>query len=306
MKVSPQMQLIFVECEIINEYGDVKSLEELTLSDLEEIWSEIDSDEDTRIENSSEFMEISLSCANFSTALLDSLKVLEFAVSTVSGEFENPDLIKGIHEIVTRIRSAVDLSSQEKEHLFKVFTEDEDNWFNPVIGTVMVLVLDLSTDVIDDCVIRYSKLRSAPDSDWEYFAWENPQQNDLSHWMPLLVFAVLNSSGSENILGVTRKTFNTTSTMPFWMLICAVLGYLLPESENRELDLDTIDWFPESYWKQLLDILRDSIKVNQSVLDLLIKLYISESNDWIWTGHYIKGQEDVYDFLVTQSSEEDL
>ena len=94
--------------------------------------------------------------------------------------------------------------------------------------------------------------------------------------------------------------------MPFWMLICAVLGYLLPESENRELDLDTIDWFPECYWKQLLDILRDSIKVNQSVLDLLIKLYISESNDWIWTGHYIKGQEDVYDFLVTQSSEEDL
>ena len=115
MKVSPQMVLIFAECEIVNEYGDVKNIEELTLSDLEDIWDCLDSDEDTKFENSSEFMEISISCANLSTTLLDSLKVLEFAVSTVSGEFENPDLIKGIHEIVTRVRSLVDLSTQEKE-----------------------------------------------------------------------------------------------------------------------------------------------------------------------------------------------
>jgi 3-methyladenine DNA glycosylase AlkC len=302
MKVSPQMQLIFAECEIINESGDVKSLEELTLSDLQEIWSELDSDEDKRLENSSEFMEIALSCANLSTTLLDSLKILEFAVSTVSGEFENPNLIKGIHEIVTRVRSLVDISTQEKEYLFKVFTEDEDNWFNPVIGTVMVLVWDLSRDAIDDCVIRYASLRSH--DVLEIYAWENNEQNDLSHWMPLLVFTVLNSSGSENILNVTRKTFNTTSVMPFWMLICAVLGYLLPESKTRELyEEDTIDWFPESYWKELFEVLRDSVKADQRVLDRLIKLFISDADDWMWTTHYVKDKEDVYDFLAVHFSE---
>ena len=301
MKVSPQMVLIFAECEIVNEYGDVKNIEELTLSDLEDIWDCLDSDEDTKFENSSEFMEISISCANLSTTLLDSLKVLEFAVSTVSGEFENPDLIKGIHEIVTRVRSLVDLSTQEKEYLFKVFTEDEDNWFNPVIGTVMVLVWDLSIDVIDDCIIRYASLRSR--DAWANYAWESDEQNDLSHWMPLLVVTVLNSSGSENILNVTRKTFNTTSVMPFWMFICAFLGYLLPESKTRELDEDTIDWFPESYWKELFEVLRDSVKVNQRVLDQLMKLFISDADNWMWTGHYIKTKQDVDDFLATNLSE---
>ena len=59
MKVSPQMLLIFAECEIVNEYGDIKSLEELTLPDLRDIWTCLDSDENTKLENSSEFMEIS-------------------------------------------------------------------------------------------------------------------------------------------------------------------------------------------------------------------------------------------------------
>jgi len=307
MKVSPQMLLIFAECEIVNEYGDIKSLEELTLPDLRDIWTCLDSDENTKLENSSEFMEISLSCANLSTTLLDSLKVLEFAVSTFSGEFENPNLSKGIHEIVTRIQSVVDISTQEKEYLFKVFTEDEDNWFNPVIGTVMVLIWNLSTDVIDDCVIRYERFRS--DDDFSYWSWEDPdpQQNDLSHWMPLLVVTVLNSSGSEHILSVTRKTFNTPSVMPFWMLLCAVLGYLLPESKTREMDQEPIDWwFPESYWKQLFDVLRDSVKANQGVLDQLIKLFRDDADDWMWTDHYIKVQEDIDDFLATISNKEDF
>jgi len=52
--------------------------------------------------------------------------------------------------------------------------------------------------------------------------------------------------------------------------------------------------------------LRDSVKANQGVLDQLIKLFRDDADDWMWTDHYIKVQEDVYEFLVTISNKEDF
>lgn len=297
-RVSPQMLSIFQECEIVGKNGKEKVIEELTVSDLHEIWDCISSDDDLKIENQDEFMEISFVCAEASSDLIDSLQFLEFAVSTVSDDFENAYLIEGISLIIANVKLGVNLPPEIKEKTFEQFTQDEDNWFNPVCGLVMIMTWDLPMKSIDKCIDRYSKSRT--DSFYEENPWGSASEsNDYCHWMPLFVLAVINSSCSKSILEIVNKTCKTSSAMPFWMIFCAILKYSLALHRDDEVDSEIADWFPESYWKEaIFDPMINSIYGRQESIESLINLYVAESENWVWTDAYFVGHDDVHNFLV--------
>ena len=302
-KVSPQMLSIFQECEIVGKNGEEKVIEELTVSDLREIWDCISSDVDLKIENQDEFMEISFVCAEASSDLIDSLEFLEFAVSTVSDDFENAYLIEGISLIIANVKLGINLPPEIKEKTFEQFTQDEDNWFNPVCGLVMIMTWDLPMKSIDKCVLRYSKSRT--DSFYEENPWESDSKsNDYSHWMPLFVLAVINSSCSKSILKIVNETCKTSSAMPFWMIFCAILKYSVASHHDDEVDSEIADWFPESYWKEaIFDPLINSIVGRQESIESLIELYVAESENWVWTDAYFIGHDDVHNYLVEITNE---
>jgi hypothetical protein len=302
-KISPQMLSIFEECEIVGQDGDAKSIRDVTVSDLKEIWDYIGSDDDVRNENHDEFMEISFICADNASDLIDSLKFLEFAVSTISDDFENAYLAEGISLIIENVRLGVNLPPKEKEKMFKLFTQDEDRWFNPVCGAVMIMTWDLPIESIDKCVLRYSKSRT--DSSYEDDPWgSDSANNDYAHWMPLLVLAVINSSCSKQILKIVNDTCKTSSAMPFWMIVCAILKYSIAAQQSEEIDSEISDWFPESYWNEaIFDLLKDSISGRQESIESLVGLYVDESEEWVWTNNYFVGHDQIKNYLIEITNE---
>jgi hypothetical protein len=302
-KISPQMLSIFEECEIVKQNGDIKSIGDVTVSDLHDLWDHISSDDDLKIENHDEFIEMSFICAEDASDLIDSLKFLEYAVSTISDDFESAYLIEGINLILENVKLGVNLPPEVKEKTFKQFTQDEDSWFNPVCGVVMVLTWDLPIDSIDKCVLRYSKSRT--DSLYEEDPWgSDSENNDYSHWMPLLVIAVINSSCSKQILKIVNDTCRTSSAMPFWMILCAILKYSLAAHQTEEIDSEIADWFPESYWKEaIFDPMKNSLIGRQESIESLVGLYIDESENWVWTDTYFVTHNQVNSYLIEITNE---
>jgi hypothetical protein len=302
-EISPQMSNLFEECEIVRQNGKAKSIRELTLSDFHDLWDQISSDEDLRIENHEEFMEISFACADEASDLVDALKFLEYSVSTISDDFENAYLIEGINLIIDNVILGVNLPPEVKEKTFEQFTQHEDNWFNPVCGVVMIMTWDLPIESIDKCILRYSRCRT--DSFYVDDPWgSDSENNDYSHWMPLLVMAAINSSCSEQILKIVDDTCRTSSATAFWMILCAILKHSIAAHQGEEIDSEIADWFPESYWNEaIFEPMKNSLLGRQESIESLIGLYIDKSENWVWTDNYVVGYIEVNSYLVEITNE---
>jgi hypothetical protein len=167
----------------------------------------------------------------------------------------------------------------------------------------MVLLWDLPEQSMDECIMRYAELRS--ESLYEDDPWStDPDNDDYRHWIPLLALAVLGSSGSKKVIEVVDQTCNTSSAMPFWMLICVLTMYSIdPESFDNE-DSENGDWFPENYWKEcIFDKENQGIKTNYDALGELIGLYVNRVRDWTWTNNYNLTQDDIDEYLMKITSD---
>ena len=167
----------------------------------------------------------------------------------------------------------------------------------------MTMTWDLPIEAIDQCILRYSKSRT------ESFYAENPwgsnsESNDYAHWMPLVVIAAINSSCSKPILKIVDDTCRTSSAMPFWMILCAILKYSIAAHQAEEVESEIADWFPESYWKEaIFDPMKDFLNARQESLESLLGLYVDESENWVWTDTYFVGHDDVNNFLIELTNE---
>lgn len=295
-QISEELMRIFEVREIMDDEGNVKKLEDLDLSDMGEIIDEINSEE---LDNS-EYQELAYSRSEIEPELITALRFLEQAVQSIvyDSDWTDPYIGIGFDRILARIRKSIDLTLSEKISLFEAFTSDEDNWYSPACGVAMVLLWDLPEQTMDESIMRYAELRS--ESLYEDDPWStDPDNNDYRHWIPLLALAVLGSSGSKKVIEVVDQTCNTSSAMPFWMLICVLTMYSIdPDSFDHE-DSENGDWFPENYWKEsIFDKENHGIKLNNDALSELIGLYVSRVGDWTWTDKYNLSQDDIDDYLA--------
>ena len=300
-QISEELTSIFLAREIVDDQGKIKELKDIDLGDMGEIIDEINLE---GLDNE-EYQELAYHRSELEPELLNALRFLEQAVQSIvyDPDWTDPHIEIGFDRIVARIQKSKDLTLSEKISLFEAFTSEEDNWFSPICAVVMALLWDLPEKSMDACIRRYAELRG--ESCYEDDPWSTePDNNDYRHWIPLLALAVLGSSGSKEVLDVVDQTCQTSSAMPFWMLICILTMYSTdPESFNAE-DSENADWFPENYWKEcIFDKENRGIKINYGALEELIGLYVSKVGDWIWTDIYSLTQDDIDDYLLKITSD---
>jgi hypothetical protein len=300
-QISEELTSVLMVREIVNADGKIKELHDLTLEDMSEILDEIKSEE----LNEDEFQELAYARSEIEPELVTALKFLEQAVQSIDfdPDWTNAYIESGFDRIIERVRKSDNLSLSKKIALFEELTGTEDNWFSPICGVTMALLWNLPEQSMDECIMRYAKLRG--ESSYEDDPWSSdPNNNDYRHWMPLLVLAALGSSGSQKIMKVIDQTCNTSSAMPFWMLICVLTMYFTdPESFGNE-ESENGDWFPENYWQECIFSKEyQSIKINNNALGELIGLYVSRVGDWIWTNSYNLTQDEIDNYLVKITSD---
>ena len=297
---SEDLVSILVAREIVDDQGKIKELKDIDLGDMGEIIDEIlceDLDHE-------EYQELAYARSEIEPELLTALRFLEQAVQSIvyDPDWTDPHIEIGFDRIVKRIRKSKDLTLLDKISLFEAFTSDEDNWYSPACGVAMALLWDLPEQSMDDCILRYAKLRG--ESLYEDDPWSNdPDNNDYRHWMPLLALAVLGSSGSKDVMAVIDQTCLTSSAMPFWMIICVLTMYSIDTKSFENQDYEKEYWFPESYWKEcIFDKENQGIEINYDSLGELIVHYISRVGDWCWSDKYSLAQDDIDDYLVKITS----
>jgi hypothetical protein len=287
--------------EILNPSGTVKQLVELNHSDMSEIIDEIKSEE----LDYEEFQELIYARSEIEPDTATALRFLELAVQSIDFDPDWTDayIESGFDRIIEKIRKSDSLTQQKKISLFEEFTDDEDNWFSRVCGVAMALLWDLPAQSMDDCILRYARLRT--ESSYEADPWStDPDNNDYRHWLPLLALATLGSSGSKKVMKVIDQTCHTSSALPFWMLICVMTMYFTdPESFDSE-ESENGDWFPENYWQECIFSKEyRNIKINNDALGELISLYVGKVKDWIWVDSYNLTQDEIDNYLVKITSE---
>jgi hypothetical protein len=300
-QISEELMSVLVVREIVNADGKIKELHDLTLEDMSEILDEIKSEE----LNEDEFQELAYARSEIEPELVTALKFLEQAVQSIDfdPDWTNAYIESGFDRIIKRVRKSDNLSLSKKVAVFEELTGTEDNWFSPICGVTMALLWNLPEQSMDECIMRYAKLRG--ESSYEDDPWSSdPNNNDYRHWMPLLVLAALGSSGSQKIMKVIDQTCNTSSAMPFWMLICVLTMYFTdPESFDSE-ESENGDWFPENYWQEcIFNKEYQGIKINNDSLGELISLYVSRVGEWIWTNRYNLTQDEIDNYLVKITSD---
>jgi hypothetical protein len=300
-QISEELTSVLVVREIVNADGKIKELHDLTLEDMSEILDEIKSEE----LNEDEFQELAYARSEIEPELVTALKFLEQAVQSIDfdPDWTNAYIENGFDRIIKRVRESDNLSLSKKVAVFEELTGTEDNWFSPICGVTMALLWNLPEQSMDECIMRYAKLRG--ESHYEDDPWSSdPNNNDYRHWMPLLVLAALGSSGSQKIMKVIDQTCNTSSAMPFWMLICVLTMYFTdPESFDSE-ESENGDWFPENYWQEcIFNKEYQGIKINNDSLGELISLYVSRVGEWIWTNCYNLTQDEIDNYLVKITSD---
>ena len=303
--LSAEMSKIMVDIEVVDHKGKPKDLSEITTSDLIEIYDEIVSLYDDpgweilKMEPiADEWQSLCLSCSKASSDLASALQFLQVGIEVIgSPEWEDAYLSIGISEIRDRISSASNISTSEQMKVFQKFaSEDEDDWYTPVSAAVMMLTWKLPVQEFDRLVSTFEAMRT--DSLFADDPWsEDSDESDKSNWMPLLVLAVLSSSGSKEILRIVDRTCRTSSATPFWMLVCGITLYWA-ETAIREKYEDE-GWFPEPFWKdEIFDHLHNGLQINMEALNALINLYIQNSEYWIWTNSYHVGLDNINEYLV--------
>ena len=300
-QISQELVNVLLVREIVNADGKIKDLHDLTLEDMSEIIDEIKSEE----LNHEEFQELAFARSEVEPELITSLRFLEQAVQSIDFDPDWTDayIEGGFDRIIERVRKSESLSLSKKIALFEEFTSDEDNWYSPICGVTMALLWNLPEQSMDECIMRYAKLRG--ESCYEDDPWSSdPNNNDYRHWMPLLALAALGSSGSKKVMKVIDQTCHTSSAIPFWMLICVLTMYFTdPESFDSEESANS-DWFPENYWQEcIFNKEFRNIKINNEALGELIGLYVSKVGDWIWTNNYNLTQDEIDNYLVKITSD---
>jgi hypothetical protein len=300
-QMSEKMKDVLRVREILNAGGTIKKLVELNLDDVSEIIDEIKS-EDLDYE---EFQELMYARSEIEPDLASALRFLELAVQSIDFDPDWTDayIESGFDRIIKKIRNSDNLTVPKKISLFEEFTDDEDNWFSPVCGVAMALLWDLPTQSMDDCILRYARLRT--ESSYEDDPWStDPDNNDYRHWLPLLALATLGSSGSKKVMKVIDQTCHTSSALPFWMLICVMTMYFTdPKSFDNE-ESENGDWFPENYWQEcIFNKEYRNIKLNSVALEELIGLYVGKVKDWIWVDSYNLTLDEIDNYLVKITSE---
>lgn len=301
-KISKEFHEIFRSYEILDTNGQIKNLPDLNIGDFSEVLDEV-----KELELEGEFSDLLFARSEIEKDLVPALKYLEMAVQSIDFYPEWTDtadyLLEAFKRIRVRIYNANGLGLGEKLIIFEEFTKEEENWFSPVCAVTMALIWELPTQAMDECILRYSRIRSETlyqDDPWS----GDPDLNDYCHWMPLLALAALNSSGSVEVCEVINKTCSTASAMPFWMLVCIFVMYITdpgsftdPESENR-------NWFPEWYWQEaIFDKENKNIKISDNGFKSLVDLYIQNDTTWVWTTiRYHISEEDINNFLVKTTS----
>lgn len=309
-KFSDEMSKIMIDREVVDKKGKPKDLHEVTISDLAEIYDEIVSLNDDpgweilKMEPIvDEWQSLCNACSKISTDLASSLRFLQQGIEVIgSPEWDDAYLSNGISEIREKILSKANNSTSDQITVFRKFaTEDQDDWYTPVSAVVMMLTWKLPVEEFDSLVITYEAMRTSSffaDDPWS----DDSDQSDQCNWMPLLVLAVLSSSGSPEILNVVDRTCRTSSATPFWMLVCGISMYWA-EASIREKHEDE-GWFPEAFWKdEVFDHLNEALPINVETLNALIGLYIQNSGDWIWTNNYHVGWDQINEYLVDLTKE---
>lgn len=307
---SSEMSKIMVDREVVNKKGKPKELHEITDSDLAEIYDEIISlNDDPGWEIlkmkpiAAEWQSLCVACSKATTDVASSLRFLQEAIEVIGcPEWEDGYLSIGISEIRKQVSSKANDSASNQIIVFQKFaTEHYDDWYTPVSAVVMMLTWNLPIQEFDRLVSTYETMRTNSlfaDDPWS----DDSKESDLSNWMPLLVLAVLSSSGSQEILRIVDRTCRTSSATPFWMLVCGITMYLT-ETPIRE-KYEDYDWFPEGFWKdEVFDHLHEGLRINVDTLSALIGLYIQNSDDWIWTNHYHVARDQINEYLVDLTSE---
>lgn len=307
---SVEMSKIMVEREVVNKRGQPKDLHEITIFDLAEIYDEIISLNDDpgweilKMEPiMDEWQSLCIACSRITTDLASSLRFLQEGIEVIPNpEWEDVYLSNGISEIRKKIASEANSSTSNQIIVFQKFaTEDQDDWYTPVSAVVMMLTWNLPIEEFDCVVSAYENMRS--DSFFADDPWsDESNQSDMNNWMPLLVLAVISSSGSAEILRVVDRTCRTSSATPFWMLVCGISMYLADTPIREKYEDD--GWFPEGFWKdEVFDHLHEGLRINVDALSALIGLYIQNSDDWVWTNHYHVARDQINEYLVDLTSE---
>jgi hypothetical protein len=303
--LSAEMSKVMIDREVVDHKGNPKDLSEITTDDLKEIYDEIVSLYDDPGWNilkmepiADEWQALCLSCSKRSSDLVLALQFLQVGIEVIGcPEWEDGYLSIGISEIRERISSASNILTSEQIKVFRKFaTEDQDDWWTPISAAVMMLTWKLPVQEFDSLVIAYEAMRTSSffaDDPWS----DDSDQNDQCNWMPLLVLAVLSSSGSPEILRVVDRTCRTSSATPFWMLVCGITMYRAETAIQEKYEYK--GWFPEPFWKdEVFHHVHKGLKINIEALAVLINLYIQNSEDWIWTNHYHVTSDNINEYLV--------